>query len=123
MSAIDDYLEGLAPDQKAALTRVREIVAALVPDAEEGRSYGMPAFIYAGSPLLGFRAAQKHLSIFPFSAAAIEAVSDRLDGFDLAKGTIRFTPDHAVPDTVLADVIHLREQEIRSRQPSREGLS
>jgi uncharacterized protein YdhG (YjbR/CyaY superfamily) len=41
--------------------------------------------------------------------------SDRLDGFDLAKGTIRFTPDHPVPETVLADVIHLREREIRSR--------
>jgi uncharacterized protein YdhG (YjbR/CyaY superfamily) len=115
MSAIDDYLDGLAPDQKAALARVREIVAALVPDAEEGKSYGMPAFVYAGRPLLGFRAAQKHLSIFPFSPAAIEAVSDRLAGFDLAKGTIRFTPDHPVPETVLADVIHLREREIRSR--------
>jgi uncharacterized protein YdhG (YjbR/CyaY superfamily) len=85
MSAIDDYLDGLAPEQKAALARVRDIVAELVPDAEEGKSYGMPAFIYAGRPLLGFRAAQKHLSIFPFSPAAIEAVSDRLDGFDLAK--------------------------------------
>jgi uncharacterized protein YdhG (YjbR/CyaY superfamily) len=115
MSAIDDYLDGLAPDQRAALARVREIVAALVPDAEEGKSYGMPAFLYAGRPLLGFRAAQKHLSIFPFSPAAIEAVSDRLDGFDVAKGTIRFTPDHPVPETVLADVIHLREREIRSR--------
>ena len=31
MSAIDDYLDGLAPNQKAALARVREIVAALVP--------------------------------------------------------------------------------------------
>jgi uncharacterized protein YdhG (YjbR/CyaY superfamily) len=117
MSAIDDYLDGLAPDQKAALARVREIVAALVPDAEEGKSYGMPAFVYAGRPLLGLRAAQKHLSIFPFRPAAIEAVSDRLDGFDLAKGTIRFTPDHPVPETVLADVIHLREREIRSRWP------
>ena len=63
MSAID-YLDGLAPDKKAAVARGREIVAELVPDAEEGKSYGMPAFIYAGRPLLGFRAAQKHLSIF-----------------------------------------------------------
>jgi uncharacterized protein YdhG (YjbR/CyaY superfamily) len=58
----------------------------------------MPAFIYTGRPLLGFRAAQKHLSISPFSPAAIEACSDRLDGFDLAKGTIRFTPDRPVPE-------------------------
>lgn len=112
MSAIDDYLDELAPDQQAALGRVREIVAELVPDAEEGKSYGMPAFIYAGRPLLGFRAAKKHLSIFPFSPAAIEAVKDRLDGFDLAKGTIRFTADHPVPETVLADVIRFREREI-----------
>ena len=112
MSVMDNYLDKLAPEQTAALARVREIVAELVPDAEEGRAYGMPAFIYAGRPLLGFRAAQKHLSIFPFSPAAIEAVSDRLDGFDLAKGTIRFTPDHPVPQTVLADLIRHREREI-----------
>jgi uncharacterized protein YdhG (YjbR/CyaY superfamily) len=112
MSAMDDYLDGLAPDQQAALARVRTMVSELVPDAEDGKSYGMPAFIYAGRPLLGFRAAQKHLSIFPFSPAVIEAVSDRLDGFDLAKGTIRFKPDHPVPDTVLADLIRLRAQEI-----------
>ena len=112
MSAMDDYLEGLAPDQKAALARVREIVAGLAPAAEEGKSYGMPAFISAGRPLLGFRAAKAHLSIFPFSPAAIESVKDRLDGFDLAKGTIRFTADHPVPETVLADVIRFRQREI-----------
>jgi uncharacterized protein YdhG (YjbR/CyaY superfamily) len=112
MSAMDDYLDTRAPDQRAALARVREIVAELVPDAQEGRSYGMPAFIYAGRPLLGFRAAQKHLSIFPFSPAAIEAVSERLDGFHLAKGTIRFTPGQPVPEAILADLIQIRQREI-----------
>src|SRR3954447_21453901 len=112
MSGMDDYLDGLAPDQQSALGRVRTIVAELVPDAEEGRSYGMPAFIYAGRPLLGFRAAQTHLSIFPFSSAAVEAVSDRLNVFDLAKGTIRFTAGRPVPRTVLADLIHARRREI-----------
>ena len=99
MSVMDEYLDGLVPEQKAALARVREIVAGLVPDAEEGKSYGMPA-------------AQKHLSVFPFSPAAIEAVTDRLDGFDFAKGTIRFTPEHPVPETVLVDMIRHREREI-----------
>ena len=112
MPAMDAYLDGLAPDQRAALSRVREIVAELVPDAEEGQSYGMPAFIYAGRPLLGFRAARKHLSVFPFSPAAIEAVAERLDGFDLAKGTIRFTPDRPIPQAVLAEVVRFRAREI-----------
>src|SRR6476620_1715904 len=112
MSVMDEYLDGLVPEQKAAPARVREIVAGLVPDAEEGRSYGVPAFIYAGRPLLGFRAAKKHLSIFPFSPAAVEAVRDRLDGFSLSKGTIRFSPDSPVPDDVLASLVRVRKQEI-----------
>ena len=41
---------------------MRAVVGGLVPEAEDGTSYGVPAFIYAGRPLLGFRAAKKHLS-------------------------------------------------------------
>jgi uncharacterized protein YdhG (YjbR/CyaY superfamily) len=109
---MDDYLDGLPAAQKSALERVRAIVGDVAPDAEEGTSYGVPAFIYAGRPLLGFRAAKKHLSIFPFSPAAIEAVKDRLGGFDIAKGTIRFSPDRPVPEDVLADVVRARKQEL-----------
>jgi uncharacterized protein YdhG (YjbR/CyaY superfamily) len=112
MSAMDDYLDGLPDAQRAALARVRTVVGDVAPEAEEGTSYGMPAFIYAGRPLLGFRAAKRHLSVFPFSPAAIEAVQDRLDGFDLSKGTIRFRPDRPLPDDVLADLIRARKNEI-----------
>jgi uncharacterized protein YdhG (YjbR/CyaY superfamily) len=112
MSAMDDYVNGLPPAQKAALARVRTVVEDVAPEAEEGESYGIPAFLYDGRPLVGFRAAKKHLSVFPFSPAAIEAVRDRLADFDVSKGTIRFSPDSPLPDDVLADVIRARKQEI-----------
>jgi uncharacterized protein YdhG (YjbR/CyaY superfamily) len=113
---MDEYLEGLPQEQKAALSRVRAIVGKLEPEAEEGESYGMPAFLYAGRPLLGFRAAKKHLSVFPFSPAAVEAVEDRLEGFELSKGTIRFTPDRPVPEEVLADLVRARKEEIAAKR-------
>jgi uncharacterized protein YdhG (YjbR/CyaY superfamily) len=116
LPAMDDYLDGLPPAQKAALARVRAVVDGVVPEAEEGISYGMPAFLYAGRPLLGFRAAKRHLSVFPFSPAAIEAVKDRLEGFDLSKGTIRFSPDSPVPEDLLADLVRARKQEIDTRR-------
>jgi uncharacterized protein YdhG (YjbR/CyaY superfamily) len=116
MSAMDDYLNGLPSAQKAALARVRAVVEDVAPEAEEGVSYGMPAFLYAGRPLVGFRAAKRHLSVFPFSPAAIEAVNDRLAGFDVSKGTIRFSPDNPVPDDVLADVVRARKAEIATRR-------
>ena len=52
------------------------------------------------------------LSLFPFSPAAIEAVKHRLAGFDVAKGTIRFSPEKPVPDDVLADLVRARLREI-----------
>jgi uncharacterized protein YdhG (YjbR/CyaY superfamily) len=113
MSEIDDYLAGLDEPRRSALEHIRVLVTAAAPDAEEGKSYGMPAFRYAGKPLLGFHAAQRHLSVHPFSPEAIEAVSDRLAGFDLAKGTIRFTPDQPIPDDVIHELVALRLAELR----------
>jgi uncharacterized protein YdhG (YjbR/CyaY superfamily) len=112
MSEMDDYVGGLPPEQRTALERVRAVVAEVAPDAEEGVSYGMPAYLHERRPLLGFRAAKQHLSVFPFSPAAIEAVKGRLGGFDLSKGTIRFTPDKPVPDEVLAELVRARMREI-----------
>jgi uncharacterized protein YdhG (YjbR/CyaY superfamily) len=116
VSALDEYLDGLPQDQREALTRVRVVVGRLLPEADEGVSYGMPAFLYAGRPLLGFRAAKKHLSVFPFSPAAVEAVKERLEGFDLSKGTIRFTPDRPVPEDVLTDLVRARKDEIAAKR-------
>jgi uncharacterized protein YdhG (YjbR/CyaY superfamily) len=116
MSEMDDYLDGLTPEQKEALARVRAAVERMAPDAEEGVSYGMPAYLYAGRPLLGFRAAKRHLSVFPFSPAAVEAVKDRLEGFDLSKGTIRFSADRPVPEDVLADLILARKAEVDAKR-------
>src|SRR5688572_21331526 len=103
MAYFDEYLDDLDPGQRAALQKVRELVLNQVPEAEEGKSYGMPALMLAGRPLLGFRAAKHHMSIFPFSPSALDAVRARLAGFELSKGTIRFSEDRPVPDDVLRD--------------------
>ena len=85
MGVIDDYLEDLGDTQRAELERIRRIILDRVPDAEEGRSYGMPAFRYKRKPLLGFAARKDHLSLFPFSSHVVAAVKGRLAGYDLSK--------------------------------------
>jgi uncharacterized protein YdhG (YjbR/CyaY superfamily) len=112
MSAIDDYLEKIEAPQRDALERICQIVREAVPGAEEATSYGMPAFKVKGKPLLGFTASQRHLSLHPFSPGVIETVKDGLGGFELSKGTIRFTLDNPIPDEVLRRVIEARLKEI-----------
>jgi uncharacterized protein YdhG (YjbR/CyaY superfamily) len=112
MSAIDDYLASVNPAQRAELERIRTVIARAAPEAEEGRSYGMPAFRYAGRPLIGFTASKKHLSIHPFSPDVVDAVRDKLASFDLSKGTIRFTTEQPLPDSVLREIVELRLKEL-----------
>ena len=112
MGTIGDYLAGLAPEQRDALQRVVDVAVRVAPDAEEGTSYGMPALRLGGRPLLGITAAAKHLSVFPFSPAVVEAVSADLEGFSLSKGTIRFTVDRPIPDAVVERLVDLRRAEL-----------
>jgi uncharacterized protein YdhG (YjbR/CyaY superfamily) len=86
----------------------------MVPEVEEGTSYGMAALKYWQKPLLAFLAAKRHLSIFPFSSRVVETVCDRLTAFELSKGTIRFTAAAPIPDDVVRDIVGSRMEEIVS---------
>jgi uncharacterized protein YdhG (YjbR/CyaY superfamily) len=112
MSSFDEFLETVPEPEKAAFEHIRQTVRRAVPTAEEATSYGMPAFKYKKRPLLGFSKAKEHLSVFPFSPEAIEAARDSLAGFELSKGTIRFTADHPIPDAALEQVVSHRVKEI-----------
>lgn len=96
MTVIDEYLEKVEPKQKAELEKIRSFVKKHVPEAEEVISYGMPAFKYEGSYLIGFAAYKDHLSVFP-TPEPIEILKDELEGFQMAKGTVQFTLDHLLP--------------------------
>ncbi|MFC7598150.1 iron chaperone [Terrabacter sp. GCM10028922] len=112
MGTIGEYLAGLAPEQRDALQRVVDVAVRAAPDAEEGTSYGMPALRLGGRPLLGITAAAKHLSVFPFSPAVVEAVTPDLEGFSFSKGTIRFTVERPIPDAVVERLVELRRAEL-----------
>jgi uncharacterized protein YdhG (YjbR/CyaY superfamily) len=114
MSAFDEYLATVPEPQRAELERIRQVVRRTVPDAEEGTSYGMPAFKFKNRPLLGLRASKNHLSVFPFSPEAVDAARDELADFDLSKGTIRFTPEKPIPDSALQRLLRERLREIES---------
>lgn len=112
MGEVSEYVDGLDEPARSAIGGIYRIAREAVPDAVEGAGYGMPALRYRDKPLLAVMQAKSHLGLYPFSPAVIEAVADRLGGFDLAKGTIRFTPEHPLPDDVVADLVRLRRDEI-----------
>jgi uncharacterized protein YdhG (YjbR/CyaY superfamily) len=117
---IDEYLAGVAdPELRATLAHLRSVIAAVAPAAEEGRSYGMPAFRYRGRPLVAFQAAARHGGFYPMSPALIEAHATELAEFDTSKGTIRFTPDRPIPDELVRTIVRERLAELDASRAAR----
>lgn len=109
---IDVYLAGLAERERDALQSLRDTIAAAAPDATEAISYGIPAFTLSGRPIAGFSAAKRHLSYFTMSPAVIDSLATELADWERSKGGIRFTPEHPLPATVVAELVRRRIAEI-----------
>ncbi|WP_353808593.1 iron chaperone [Agromyces sp. SYSU T00194] len=112
MGEIADYLDTLDGAERDAVAHVYERARAVVPEAEEGTGYGMPALRLRGKPLLAVQVARAHVALYPFSPEAVAAVADELAAFSLSKGTIRFQVDHPVPDPVLDLLVSARRDQI-----------
>ncbi len=112
MGTIDDYLAGLDEHDAAMIARAYDAARAVVPEAEQGLGYGMPALTYRGRPLLSLMRAKKHIGLYPFSPAAIIEVSDLLEGIETAKGTIRIDPSSPLPDETIQALVVARRRQI-----------
>jgi len=111
MTVIDDYIDALAPPQKEELGRIRRIINATVPEAEEGICYGMPEFKYKGKYLIGFSVFRDHMSLFP-TPKPIEAMRSKLNNFKLSKGTIQFNLGNVISESLIRNLLIYRIDEI-----------
>ena len=118
MSAVDDYLATVTPGQRAEFQRICDIVRRIVPSVEDGVSYGVPALKYKGRPIIGFVAAKKHLSIYPFSGKVIDRLRDRLCNYHLTSGSIHLSEENPIAESLLGEIVAARLQEIEARGPA-----
>ena len=115
-TTIDEYVADIPDlDKRAVIEKLRHTIRSLAPKAEECISYGMPAFRLNGRILVYFAAAAKHCSLFPANAQLIADFKDELKDFSTSKGTIRFTPDHPIPQALLKKIVKARIAENRSK--------
>jgi uncharacterized protein YdhG (YjbR/CyaY superfamily) len=104
---IDDYLQELPADKRAALEKLRKTIRAAAPKAEECISYQIPAFRQNGV-LVGFGATAKHCAFFPFNSTTVAAHKEDLKGYDTSKGAIRFQPEKPLPATLVRKLVKAR---------------
>ncbi len=115
---IDEYLATVPDDQRTALEKLRQQIKSIVPQAEAGIYYHLPAFRLSGKWLVAFGSAKNHCSFYPLSAATINAHQDELKKYETSKGTIRYQADKPLPLTLVRNIVKARifENELKRKR-------
>ena len=111
---IDEYLATTKPDQRRTLAKLRKTIHAVAPKAEECISYGIPAFRLNGRSLVFFGAWANHCSFYPGSSKTLKNFQSDLKGFQVSKGTIRFSCDNPLPTALIKKLVKARIAEKRT---------
>jgi uncharacterized protein YdhG (YjbR/CyaY superfamily) len=105
---IDAYLQALDEPKRRTLTQLRETILDILPDADQGISYGAPAFKVSGKTIAGFAAFKHHLSYLPHSGSVLVELSEELKGYATSSGALRFDIDKPLPRHLLKKLIDVR---------------
>ncbi|HSC89560.1 MAG TPA: DUF1801 domain-containing protein [Polyangiaceae bacterium] len=116
-STVDEYIATFPSEVQSRLEKVRRaIVSGLPKTAEPCISYRIAAFRVDGRVAIYFAGWKEHYSIYPASESLVGALGDRLAGYEVQKGTIRFPLKAAVPTGLIRAIAAFRAAETQSRR-------
>lgn len=93
---VEDYLDSLSDESRAALETVRERIRATVPGADEVISYNIPTIKQGGRSVVHFAGWQAHVSLYPVPTGD-ESLQRALAPYVSGKGTVKFPLSQPMP--------------------------
>ncbi len=105
---IDEYLADLEEPKRSTLRQLRQTILEVVPEAEEGISYRLPAFRLEGKVIAGFAAFKNHLSYLPHSGSVFPVLRRELSGYKTSTGALQFPVDTPLPKKLVERLVSVR---------------
>ena len=113
-TTIDAYIAAFPPEVQAILEQIWETIRAVVPDAQETISYGIPTFTLHGRYLVYFAGYKKHISLYPAPMGVTE-FQEAVSVYGAGKGTMKFPLDQPIPFDLIRKIVRFRVQEHAER--------
>ncbi len=105
MGMVADWLDELPIAQSTLLRPYFERAQALVPEAEEGIAYAMPALKYRGRGLVALMPTKAGYSIYPFSGVVVGGLMARHPDLEHTKGSIHFTAASPLASDIFEELV------------------
>jgi uncharacterized protein YdhG (YjbR/CyaY superfamily) len=104
---VDEYINSFPEKTRELLKQIRAVIKLAAPDAEEGITYGMPAYKTYGRPLLYFAGFSKHIGFYA-TPSGHSAFSEELSKYRQGKGSVQFPLDKPLPLDLIAQMTEFR---------------
>jgi len=112
---VDRYLASLDEPKRSTLEALRRSILEVIPQAEQGISYGVPAFRVEGKVVAGFAAFKTHLSYLPHSGSVFPALGDELSRYKTSTGALQFPIDRPLAKALVRKLIAVRKRQALGR--------
>lgn len=93
------------------MLKIRSLIIATAPKAEEAMSYGVPAFKLDGRLFVAYACFKEHLGLYP-EPQTIEAFKEELTDYKTSKGAIQFRFDQPVPYGLIEKMLSFKYKKI-----------
>lgn len=110
-TTVEAYLAQTPKEVQPILEKLRTVIKAAAPDAEERIAYNMPAY-YLDGFLVSFSAWKRHIGFYPRSAA-MDAAVEGLSAYQGTQGSVHFPLDQPVPYDLVRKIVEFRLAENR----------
>ncbi|MEM7108897.1 MAG: DUF1801 domain-containing protein [Bacteroidota bacterium] len=112
---VSQYIESFEGATKEYLEELRELILAIVPDAQELINYNIAAFALKKGgkreEQLMMAGYEKHIGFYPHPTT-MEHFWDELDGFKKAKGSVQFPVNKPLPKELIREMIKFRKNRL-----------
>jgi uncharacterized protein YdhG (YjbR/CyaY superfamily) len=104
---VASYVADFDGEARIRMDELRAIIQSVIPDAEEGISYNMPAYKLA-KVVCYFAGYKNHIGFYP-TPKPIIAFAKELTKYKTSKGAIQFPLDKSIPKLLVKKIILYRK--------------
>jgi len=103
----DGYLDQQEEKFRPCLMKLREIILAIMPNAEESFSYQAHCFKHVYM-LCGIGVTKEFCSLYTMSPPLMKKMKAELKGYNVSGATIHFKPDEPLPEDAIRKIVLTR---------------
>jgi uncharacterized protein YdhG (YjbR/CyaY superfamily) len=107
-SEVDQYLSQFAGPGLATALDLRKNLLELLPEGEEGMSYGMPVIKLKGKAIAGYAIANNHVGYYPHSSLVLDKVPGLMGNYRMTKGALQIPSGDQLPLGLVAQLVSVR---------------